>query len=133
MAFYRTFCALALVLLPGLLGAATNAVEGASAVTEDADAAEKDRSSTDAGFERYRTIIDRKPFGSTPLHALVFTFPSELRPTTERSLWRDKIVRSKGMRFEVFAAEYDWEAMLLQGCFPFLEKLTLNRSSRRAA
>ena len=78
-------------------------------------------------------LIDRKPFGSTPLHALVFTFPLELRPTTERSLWRDKIVRSKGMRFEVFAAEYDWEAMLLQGCFPFLEKLTLNRSSRRAA
>ncbi|KAK8825038.1 hypothetical protein WA556_006327, partial [Blastocystis sp. ATCC 50177/Nand II] len=38
-------------------------------------------------------LIDRKPFGSTPLHALVFTFPSELRPTTERSLWRDKIVR----------------------------------------
>lgn len=66
MAFYRTFCALALVLLPGLLGAATNAVEGASAVTEDADAAEKDRSSTDAGFERYRTIIDRKPFGPEP-------------------------------------------------------------------
>lgn len=78
-------------------------------------------------------LIDRKPFGSTPLHALVFTFPSELRPTTERSLWRDKIVRSKGMRFEVFATEYDWEAMLLQGCFPFLEKLTLNRSPRRAA
>ena len=66
MAFYRTFCALALVLLPGLLGAATNAVEGASAVTEDADAAEKDRPSTDAGFERYRTIIDRKPFGPEP-------------------------------------------------------------------
>lgn len=66
MAFYRTFCALALVLLPGLLGAVTNAVEGASAVTEDADAAEKDRPSTDAGFERYRTIIDRKPFGSEP-------------------------------------------------------------------
>ena len=66
MAFYRTFCAFALVLLPGLLGAATNAVEGASAVTEDADAAEKDRPSTDAGFERYRTIIDRKPFGPEP-------------------------------------------------------------------
>ena len=66
MAFYRTFCALALVLLPGLLGAVTNAVEGASAVTEDADAAEKDRPSTDAGFERYRTIIDRKPFGPEP-------------------------------------------------------------------
>ena len=66
MAFYRTFCARALVLLPGLLGAATNAVEGASAVTEDADAAEKDRPSTDAGFERYRTIIDRKPFGPEP-------------------------------------------------------------------
>lgn len=66
MAFYRTFCALALGLLPGLLGAATNAVVGASAVTEDADAAGKDRPSTDAGFERYRTIIDRKPFGPEP-------------------------------------------------------------------
>ena len=66
MTFYRTFCALALVLLPGLLRAVTNAVEGASAVTEDAGAARKDRPSTDAGFERYRTIIDRKPFGPEP-------------------------------------------------------------------
>lgn len=67
MTFYRTFCALALVLLPGLLRAAkADAEEPASAVTEDADAAEKDRPSSDAGFERYRTIIDRKPFGPEP-------------------------------------------------------------------
>lgn len=68
MTFYRTFCALALVLLPGLLRAAkADAEEPASAAAEEMDAAaEKGRSSKDARFERYRTIIDRKPFGPEP-------------------------------------------------------------------
>lgn len=67
MTFYRTFCALALVLLPGLLRAAkADAAEPASAA-EDVDAAvEKERPSKDARFERYRTIMDRKPFGPEP-------------------------------------------------------------------
>ncbi len=68
MTFYRTFCALALVLLPGLLRAAkADAEEPASAAAEEmAAAAEKERPSKDARFERYRTIIDRKPFGPEP-------------------------------------------------------------------
>lgn len=73
MAFYRTFCALALVLLPGLLraekadaAAPASAAEEMDAAEEVDAAAEKGRPSRDARFERYRTIIDRKPFGPEP-------------------------------------------------------------------
>ena len=72
-------------------------------------------------------LIDRQPYGTFPSHSVVFTFPSEPLPTTAGSLWKDKMVTSKALRFEIYAAEYDWEALLLQSCYPFLEKLTLNR------
>lgn len=71
MLFYRTGCALALLLLPGFLWAAetnavaptaTNAVEEAKAADEgdEAQPGQEDR------FARYRTIIERKPFGPEP-------------------------------------------------------------------
>lgn len=57
-------CALACALLPtAFAGAATNAVAAAAAAP---DAADEAAAPSDGGFARYRTIIDRKPFGPEP-------------------------------------------------------------------
>ena len=69
MTFFKTVCAFALVaLLPMFLCAAeedkakspTAEEKGASAESKDAEAP------VDSGFERYRTILDRMPFGPEP-------------------------------------------------------------------
>ena len=69
MTFFKTVCAFALVaLLPVFLHAAegneakspTAEEKGANAESNDAEAP------VDSGFERYRTILDRMPFGPEP-------------------------------------------------------------------
>lgn len=77
-------------------------------------------------------LINRQPYSTFPSHSVTFTFPSEPLLTTAGAILKDKIVTSKALLLEIFAEKYDWEGILLQTAYPFLEKLTLNRSLCRA-
>lgn len=69
MTFFKTVCAFALVvLLPAFLRAAEEGrMQSSDAEEKGTNAAPKDvEASADPKFERYRTILDRMPFGPEP-------------------------------------------------------------------